>query len=99
MIDPELLDEEALEAKRRDDRSRRRDVRQHDLRSLLQTEWGRRQWWQHDVGPDLLSPHIANDTQRCVLRDRAVDKWHEAMQLFPDLVLRAMQEQHDRAND
>ena len=99
MIDHESVDADALEAMRRDVRQKRRDVRVHDLRSLLQTEWGRRQWWQHDVGPALLSPHIANDAQRCVLRDRAADMWHEAMRLFPDLVLKALQEHHVRADD
>lgn len=99
MIDHEPADADAIEAMRRDVRQRRRDVRKQDLRSLLQTEWGRRQWWQHDVGPALLTPHIANDAQRCVLRDRAADMWHEAMQLFPDLVLKALQEQHVRTDD
>lgn len=99
MIDHEPADVDALEAARDETRQRVRDVRRHDLRSLLQTEWGRRQWWQHDVGPALLSPHITGDAKRSVLRDRAVDMWHEAMQQFPDLVLRALQEQHDRSND
>ena len=94
MIDHEPADADVLEAKQRDARKRTRDVRKHDLRSLLQTEWGRRQWWQHDVGPALLSPHIQNDVQRCVLRDRAVDMWREAMQLSPDLVLQALEEQY-----
>ncbi len=83
---------------RREARQKRRDIRESDLRSLLQTEWGRRQWWQHDVGPALLSPHIANDAQRCALRDRAVDLWYEAIQMFPDLVLKALQEQHVRTD-
>ena len=102
MIDHEPTDAEAIEQHQD---SQRREVlraqtqRRNDLRSLLETKWGRRMWWQQEVGSELLAPHIADDSRRRVLRDRAAERYAEAIALFPKLVIKAMTEQHDRTSD
>lgn len=102
MIDHEPIDADAIE---REQESRKRDLnrahmkRRNDLRSLLETKWGRRMWWQQEVGPELLAPHIADDARRRVLRDRAAERYAEAIALFPELVIKAMTEKNDRTSD
>ena len=78
---------------------RSRQTRKNDLRSLLVTKWGRRLWWQQEVGPELLAPHIADDAIQRVLRDRAAQRYAEANALFPELVIKAMAEENDRTSD
>lgn len=95
--DADLLDE--IQTSQRREARRAETQRKNDLRSLLSTKWGRRLWWQQEVGPELLAPHIADDARRRVLRDRAAERYAEANALFPELVIRALTEEHDRTSD
>lgn len=102
MIDHEPTDADMLEQQQdthRRESWRALQTRKNDLRSLLATKWGRRLWWQQEVGPELLAPHIADDAHRRVLRDRAAQRYAEANALFPELVIKAMTEEHDRTSD